>query len=74
MSQSERIGNRVVDVAVLGGSVAVRESACHVSAPNEPLERGRRPVSRFGCAHLARMTHQRNLRTAAIQLRQHWIG
>jgi len=48
MGGPDRVRDRVVDIAALGGLVAVGKSARQVAAQDEPLHRDRRPVAGFG--------------------------
>src|SRR5580693_724176 len=69
MGQPEWVGHRVVDIAKLGGPVAARESTGQIPTSDEPLQRGRWAVARFGGC-VARLRYRRDLGAAADQLGQ----
>jgi hypothetical protein len=58
----------MVDVAELGGLVAVGESARQVATPDELVQRGGRAVPRLGWAAIARVAHLPYAGAASNQL------
>ena len=58
MRRAKRIRNRMVDVAELGGPVAIGEAARHIPGPDERLQRRGRAVTRLRRNIIAKLTQE----------------
>lgn len=74
MRGAERIGDRMVDVADLGGTIAIGESTGHVAASHKCFERRRGAITRLARIGVAGMTQRPHLRTSPYQLGEPWGG